>query len=155
MKPLITRYRLPVTLQMSNTKQSFGINKKEKVKSRILIDQLFKKGNSKVFFPFRIVWTFTSLPHPVPIQFAVSVPKRKYPRAVDRIRFKRQMREVYRLNKHLLTDNIPANQEEQLAVMFLFISNTPVPYKAMDKQMKKALKFLKKQYKITPNQEEN
>lgn len=137
---------------MSQTKRSFGINKKEKVKSRTLIDQLFKKGNSKVFFPFRIVWTFTSLPHPVPVQFAVSVPKRKYPKAVDRIRFKRQMREVYRLNKHLLLDNIPSNSKEQLAVMFLFISNTPVPYKTMNKQMKSALKFLKKQYKTTSNQ---
>ncbi len=119
------------------------LKKKEKVKSRTLIDQLFKEGQSKVFYPLRVVWMTTPLPTPVPVQFAVSVPKRNFSNATDRNRLKRQIREVYRLQKHLLWQK--NNDSQQIAIMFILLGKEKPTYQKLEKSMRSALKFLAKQ----------
>ena len=68
------------------------------------IDALFASGaHSVVGFPLRAVWHEVEWDgHGPRVKVLVSVSKRKFKHAVDRNRAKRQMREAYRLNKHLL-----------------------------------------------------
>ncbi len=80
-------------------------SKEEHLCSKRLIGLLFNKGSSFNLYPLRFV--FLS-PQDVTLgrtQVLISVSKRYFKRATDRNRLKRQMREAYRLNKHIFTQN--------------------------------------------------
>ncbi|RZJ30385.1 MAG: ribonuclease P protein component, partial [Flavobacterium sp.] len=80
--------------------------KTEKLKSRKLIDLLFSEGGSVGKYPLRLAYLKTDFGEEGNIKMAVSVSKRHFKSAVDRNYFKRVLRETYRLNKSLLTDNL-------------------------------------------------
>jgi ribonuclease P protein component len=81
---------------------SYSFPKEERLCSKKLITELFSKGSSFNLYPLRFVY----LKHPEPVatapQVLVSVSKKYFKKAVDRNRLKRQMREAYRLHRHLL-----------------------------------------------------
>lgn len=96
-------------------------------------------GGSRSFsvFPLRVVY----LPVEeldVPVSILVSVSKRRFKRAVKRNRVKRQIREAYRLNKHLLFDALSGSQT-RLAVAFIYLSDELVPSSVIEERMKIAL----------------
>mgnify|MGYP003095552910 FL=1 len=64
------------------------------------------------------------------VQVLMSVPKRCFKRAVKRNRVKRQMREAYRCNRHLLTAQIPDNKSVFMA--FIWLDNTLHPTKEVE-----------------------
>ena len=76
-------------------------SKTERLKSRKLIEALFRSGKTFQVFPFR-VFCLWEPPSGVPVQVGVGASKRNFKRAVDRNRIKRLMREGYRLQKQLL-----------------------------------------------------
>ena len=98
----------------------YSFKKAERLKSKKIIDLLFKKGNAIYDFPIKAVWIETKFgADELKVQAAFSVSKRKHKKAVVRNRIKRLMREVYRLNKADLYDFL--NQRNmQLAVMFIY-----------------------------------
>ena len=95
--------------------QRYKLGKQARLKSRKVIDCLFKDGKSFTVFPFRVIYQFTKLPvtpDAFQLQAGFSVSKRHFKKAVDRNRIKRLMREAYRLQKNELETNIqklPAN----------------------------------------------
>ncbi len=117
------------------------LSKQERLCSKKLIDALFNGSNSRAMsaFPLRAVYmplatpaspeTPASLATPETPAFSaspaspasssqmlISVPKRYFKRAVKRNRVKRQVREAYRHNKHIISD-------EQLAIAFIWLSD--------------------------------
>jgi ribonuclease P protein component len=77
----------------------YSFSKEERLCSKKLIDRLFHSGSSFLLYPFRISWVSEPLPAGTPVQVLISVPKKKFKRAVDRNLLKRRIREVYRLQK--------------------------------------------------------
>lgn len=77
----------------------FTFKKEERLNKEKWIQELFEKGSSFQFHPFRVIY----LPHPDPVyplhQVLISVSTRNFKRAVDRNMIKRRIREAYRLNK--------------------------------------------------------
>jgi ribonuclease P protein component len=73
--------------------------KEERLHKKRLIKELFDRGSSFYFFPFKVI--FMGNPDPAyPFhQVLVSVSKRNFKKAVDRNLIKRRMREAFRLNK--------------------------------------------------------
>jgi ribonuclease P protein component len=101
----------------------FNYPKNEKLKSRKTIDLLFTKGKSVSKFPLRLVYT------PIEncdekLKFGVSVSKKHFKNAVDRNYFKRVLRECYRLNKHLILDNL----DKKYAIMFFYQTQERLSY---------------------------
>lgn len=87
-------------------KMKFNYPKNEKLKSKTTIGLLFSEGKSVSKYPLRLVYHSGSLNEDEKIKMGVSVSKRNFKKAVDRNHFKRILRETYRLNKHLLIDNL-------------------------------------------------
>lgn len=83
----------------------YRLPKEEKLCSRTKIEQLFADGQSYAQYPLRIVYRIhpKNTPEELP-QFFISVPKRKFKRAVRRVWLRRRIREAYRLHKHILPD---------------------------------------------------
>ena len=93
-------------------------NKHEKLKSQKTIEQLFLDGDSVSAYPLRLVY----LKHGDSRKVGVSVSKRNFKRAVDRIRIKRLLREAYRLNKTMLINNEVNNYALMKALLTKFLS---------------------------------
>ena len=98
---------------MANT-----FSKSERICSQIVIDDLFKKGKILKSFPFLVRYLPYSFNKGAKVQIVISVPKRKVKKAVDRNRLKRQIREVYRLNKKNLLEKFE-EKEEGLALFLI------------------------------------
>ena len=75
-------------------------------------------------FPLRVVFMpVAQAETPAPVSVMVSVSKRHFKRAVKRNRVKRQIREAYRLHKHLLDNALDKLPGQHLMVAFLWLSD--------------------------------
>lgn len=102
--------------------KALTLTAEERISSRILIEKLFDGGNSRSMtaYPVRLVYLQTDgQPGDVAAKILVSAPKRNLRHAVDRNRVKRQMREAYRKNKHLILEKLDANSGMALAFIWL------------------------------------
>lgn len=70
-------------------------------------------------------------------QVLISVSKRHFKHAVDRNRVKRQLREAYRLNRHLLLKHLPSGT--RLVVAFIWLSPEHFESQAIHAKMQKLL----------------
>lgn len=113
---------------------NFRFPKSEKLKSKKTIEQLFAEGKSFSKFPIKLI--FIPQEKKPSTQAAFAVPKRNFKLAVDRNRIKRQMREVYRLQKPLII----TNNGKDFALLFLYFSKDMLKYVDLEKAMSSLLK---------------
>lgn len=111
--------------------QSFTLPKKEKLKSKKLIEQLFAEGRTLAHYPIRLIYLKTKLEDNAKIKIGVTVSKRNFKSAVKRNRIKRLMRESYRLNKSQIFNNI----EGDYAFMFLYLGKEMPDQKKISETM--------------------
>lgn len=116
--------------------------KHEKLKSRIIIGSLFEEGKSVSKYPLRLVYAPLPEGEAGPLQMGVSVSKKYFKRAHDRNFYKRLLRESYRLNKHLLLDNIT----KPYAVMFFYQTKDRLTYAEVQEKTEQLFeKFLREE----------
>lgn len=121
---------------------NYTFKKAERLKSKKIIDSLFQEGQSFGAYPLRIVWVPVE-GNAYPVQCTVSVSKKRFPKAVDRNRVKRQLREAWRLNKHHLYAALSA--EEQYAIMLLYTGKEQAPQHEIEQSVQRIIKkFLRK-----------
>ncbi len=118
---------------------AFTLSKEERVSGKRLIDDLFTGGNSRslVAFPIRLVYKQIEKDDPQ-AQILVSVSKRCFKRAVKRNRVKRQIREAYRKNKHLL----PKQQGKCFVMAFIWLDDHLRNSEAVERKVVKLLQGL-------------
>jgi ribonuclease P protein component len=133
-----------------NTKPRYTLGKTERIKSRKLIDEIFKQGKAFSVFPFRIVYLqrsenwVTTNDQPTttnPLQTGFTVSTRYFKKAVDRNRIKRLMREGYRLQKNNLQEQL-AQMHLQLFVFFIYTGNELPEYKMVHEKVANILNRL-------------
>jgi len=78
---------------------SFKYSKRDKLKSKKLIEQLFNEGSAVTVYPLRLIYLKTEFEDDSVLKTAVSVSKKLHKTAVARNRIKRLLRETYRLSK--------------------------------------------------------
>lgn len=121
------------------SRNTFG--KAEKLCSKLLIDELFKSGKSFKQYPLRVVYKQLETGNTA-AQVLVSVPKKRFKKAVSRNKIKRQIRETYRLSKAELLEKWH-NEEKYFALAFVYIGNEIPEYAALTKSMHKVIEQLK------------
>ena len=104
--------------QPASQPTSYTFSKEEHLCSKRLISLLFSKGSSFNLYPLRFIYLSPQDLPPGHTQVLVSVSKRYFKRATDRNRLKRQMREAYRLNKHLL-QSYPEQAPRLLGILYI------------------------------------
>ena len=122
----------------------FTYPKNQKLKSKKTIDSLFSGGKSVSKFPLRLVFVESDFELDASknekLKIGVSVSKKNFKKAVDRNYFKRLLRESYRLNKHILLDNI----QKKYAIMFFYQTKDRLTYDDINtKTIQLFEKFLK------------
>ncbi|MFV8268996.1 ribonuclease P protein component [Flavobacterium sp. GT2N3] len=107
---------------------NFTYPKNEKLKSKITIGLLFTEGKSVSKYPLRLVYKAGSFDESEKIKMGVSVSKKNFKKAVDRNYFKRVLRETYRLNKHILIDNL----DQPYSFMFFYQTKDRLTYEEIN-----------------------
>lgn len=119
----------------------FTLGKGERLKSRKLIERLFKEGSSVKVYPFKLIYLRTSHTSDFPVQASFSVPKRKFKKAVERNRIKRLLRETYRLDKHIVYETVT----DSFIFMITFIGKEEPTFIDAKKSMNKLLHLFVKE----------
>ena len=124
--------------QRDDTPQRYTLRKSAKLRHRTLVHDLFQKGKSVYSGPLRVTFRAISreelegsfkkaVPDLMgPVQFMVTVPKKKRRHAVDRVLMRRRIREAFRLQWHPLRETIqndPSIRTLSLAIVYMDTAN--------------------------------
>ena len=157
------------TLQQIQTlTERFTLRKSAKLRHRTLIQELFQKGKSVYSGPLRVTFRAISqedleasfrvcVPDLMgPVQFMITVPKKKRRHAVDRVLMRRRIREAFRLQWHSLRNIIkedPNIRTLSLAIVYMHYENSEMECiaTAMGSALSKIRKKLYPQHKGDDN----
>ena len=122
----------------------FKLKKDEKLCSRTAVDLLFGEGKSLMAFPLRAAYRLRPRgEHPV--QFLISIPKKRIRHAVGRVTLRRRVREAYRLRRNDLLLAPIENCGCRVDVAFVFLANRKAPYELLEKKMAELLQRIARQ----------
>ena len=136
---------------VSATGKGLRLYKKEKLCSAIAISQLFgaerpkdsstAEIHSALAYPLRCVWRENNRRRSdAPIQFLISIPKKRLRHAVDRVLMRRRVREAFRLNHQ----EFPQPGSRRIDVAFIYIGNGTEPYAKVECAVQRLLKGMQK-----------
>ncbi len=112
----------------------YKLNKDEKLCSRTAVNLLFDEGKSLMAFPLRAAYRLRPQgEHPV--QFLISIPKKRIRHAVQRVTLRRRVREAYRLSRRDLLQPTLAESGWGVDIAFVYLDNTPAPYSVIQEKM--------------------
>ena len=112
----------------------YKLNKDEKLCSRTAVNRLFDDGKSLMAFPLRAAYRLRPRGDN-PVQFLISIPKKRIRKAVNRVTLRRRVRESYRLNRRELLQAPLEQSGWGVDIAFVYLDNTPAPYSVIDEKM--------------------
>ena len=114
--------------------KTFSYGKKEKLKSRKLLAELFAQKQSFLLFPLKVFYYIPVAALDYPVKAGVGVNSRNFKKAVHRNRIKRLLREGYRLNK-LPLQHYLEEKNKAVIVFFLYIDKVLPQDKIIEAKM--------------------
>ena len=112
----------------------YKLKKDEKLCSRKAVQQLFDEGKSLMAFPLRAAYRLRP-PGEHPVQFLISIPKKRIRHAVGRVALRRRVREAYRLNRRDLLQAPLSDSGWGVDIAFVYLDNGPTPYSVINEKM--------------------
>lgn len=114
------------------------LSKSERLNKKLVIDRLFAGGSKSLLaFPLRVVF--------MPVasdgeraSILISVPKKRFRRAVRRNRVKRQIREAYRKNKFTLL-HVLEEKGVSMVLAFIWLDDKLYPSSVVEEKIKNLL----------------
>ena len=121
--------------------RKYTLTKSERLCSKTLIERLFAGGNSSFpAFPLRVVYMWLEPSEGTSdVSILISVPKKRFKRAVKRNAVKRQVREAYRRNKYLLLDALKSQGGKRLVLALLWLDNQLRSSEEVERKVQKLL----------------
>lgn len=137
--------------------ESLTFRKRERLHHRNAVTRLFEQGKSEYAYPLRMFWLTLSrrqmkemfrgeIPAGVDVlQMMVTVPKKKFKHAVDRVWLRRRIREAYRLNRLALKAKIEGGNtgdedtDRFMLLAFIYVGGEKRDFAAIEKKMLKLL----------------
>jgi ribonuclease P protein component len=134
--------------------KQYTLGKKERLKSRKQIEQLFSEGKRFTITPFLVYYLVNGECLPAGkagsmvnnksnLQFGTGVSGKIFKKAVDRNRIKRLIREAWRLQHVELKEKLKA-AGNQLNVFLIYTGKEMPEYKLVSEKVKSALQKLEK-----------
>lgn len=135
--------------------------KRERLRHRSAVTALFDRGDSEYAYPLRMFSLVLSaeqirqmhhgyIPRNADtLQMMVTVPKKKFKHAVDRVWLRRRIREAYRLHRISLRDFLHAENEKSpgeeryMLLAFIYVGSEKREYASIEKKMVKLLEKAK------------
>lgn len=111
------------------------------LKRKVVMDRVFAEGHNAKSFPLISRFAKVTQDGSAPSRVAFTVSKKRFRRAVDRNRVKRLMRESWR-NLRSPFEGLMSDQE-QCAVVLIFVGKDIPSQEAMDKAMSRLLSKMK------------
>ena len=108
--------------------------KSERLNSKIKIDKLFGNGYSFVLEDFKVYFSVSEQKVPS-VSILISAPKKLEPKAVERNKIKRLIREAYRLNKTILTTKL-VDRKVEVNIAFILLKSDFADYKSVEQKIK-------------------
>ena len=121
------------------------LHKSERLSSKKLIERLFGGGNKSFpAFPIRVVYMYLEPEeNPSDVSILISVPKKRFKHAVDRNRVKRQIREAYRHQKHILLEALQTSEQpKKMILAFIWLDNKLHTTEEVGYKVKKLLQHI-------------
>lgn len=126
--------------------------KSQRLHHRNLVNGLFEGGTTKYAHPLRMTYKISteeemlqafsnSIPADISqLQMMVTVPKKKFRHAVDRVFLRRRIKEAYRLNRSELQSAVANSQKKiYLSVSVIYIGDKKLQYADIEAKMKALL----------------
>lgn len=134
------------------TAERLTLHKSERLHHHSLVEALFRSGESVYAYPLRMFWRICSQqellntfhgympPNLDRLQMMITVPKKKFKHAVDRVWLRRRIREAYRLNRLSLKAKLANDPEKRfLQLAFIYAGDEKRDYASIEKKMIKLL----------------
>ncbi|WMJ71564.1 ribonuclease P protein component [Cytophagaceae bacterium ABcell3] len=121
----------------------FTLPKNERLSSKKIIEELFKKGSSCFLYPFKIVYLDkedVSEKQPFP-QVLFTISRKNFRKATDRNKIRRKVKEAYRLNKPFIFGKDKNKVPDYLAI--IYVAKEVLPFKEVERKLILILQRLK------------
>lgn len=109
--------------------------KAERIYKKDDFKKLFQEGEQFLIHPYKVVYYFkeeSENKNPdFPLQFAVSIPKKRFKRAVDRNLLKRRTKEAFRLHRNTLKHQLQ-KELQGLNILLVYCDTDILDYRLIE-----------------------